>query len=247
MDSGQKPSWLTAAVTAVQELCAQSVRDRSSDRLRQVGPAYAATERGRGWFKIVLRRPLDLDRAEAVFLTIGGGRGTRYSVFETFSDQGLLYVRVMECAPTENVVLCIQQSTSGTLVESLVEHLRQLSPSPLTSAFATGRLSPVPPARDHGLNAEQNQAVSVCCAGGLHAIWGPPGTGKTRVIAHALRSLRAAGKSVLLVSGTNVAVDNALERAAELVTDLRAGQFVRVGAPTVRLFHPPDGRALVTA
>ncbi|MEU6721337.1 AAA domain-containing protein [Nonomuraea sp. NPDC046802] len=244
MDSGQKPSWLTAAVTAAQELCARNAQPRSSDWPRQVGPAYAATERDRGWFKVVLRQPLDMDRAEAVFLTCGQGPNTRYSVFETFSDQGLLYVRVMESAPTKDMVLCVQQSTSGTLVESLVKQLRELSPSPLTSAFATARLSPVPPVREHGLNAEQNQAVSACCAAGLHAIWGPPGTGKTRVIAHTLRALRAAGKSVLLVSGTNVAVDNALQRAAELVTDLRAGQFVRVGAPTVRAVADDERLAL---
>ncbi|MFI7611413.1 AAA domain-containing protein [Nonomuraea terrae] len=244
MDSGQKPSWLTAAVTAVQELWASCAEDRPSDRPRQVGPAYAATGRDRGWFTVVLRQPLDLDKAEAVFLTSGQGHATRYSVFETFSDQGLLYLRVMESAPTENMVLCVQQAASSTLVRSLTEHLRELSPSPLTSAFATGRLSPMPPTREHGLNAEQNQAVSACCAAGLHAIWGPPGTGKTRVIAHALRALRAAGKSVLLVSGTNVAVDNALQRAAELATDLLPGQFVRVGAPTVRAVAEDERLAL---
>ncbi|MGA5759475.1 AAA domain-containing protein [Nonomuraea bangladeshensis] len=185
-----------------------------------------------------------MDRIDAVFLACGQGPNTRYSVFEIFSDQGLLYVRVMESAPTQDMVLYVQQSASATLAQSLVEQLRELPPSSLTSAFATARLSPMPPVRQHGLNAEQNQAVAACCAAGLHAIWGPPGTGKTRVVAHALRALRKAGKSVLLVSGTNVAVDNALQRAAELVTDLRAGQFVRVGAPTVRAVADDERLAL---
>nr|WP_240974233.1 AAA domain-containing protein [Nonomuraea sp. FMUSA5-5] len=191
-----------------------------------------------------MRTPVDLDKAESLYLADGQGRGVRYSVFETFSDKGLLYVRVMESARAENLVLWIQQRASGALLQSLGEQLRSLRPSPLTTAFAAGRLSPLPTPGRHGLNDEQDQAVSACIAKGLHAIWGPPGTGKTRVIAHALRALRSSGTSALLVSGTNIAVDNALERAAELIPDLRAGEFVRVGVPVVQAVADDDRLAL---
>jgi hypothetical protein len=56
------------------------------------------------------------------------------------------------------------------------------------------------------------------------------GTGKTRVIAEALRSLMASGKSALLVSGTNIAVDNAFARAVAGIKP-RPGEMIRAGNP----------------
>jgi hypothetical protein len=234
MDSKDRPFWLTTAIAAAQALCPAGTQGRRPRPPWPVGRAYPAAERGRGWFQVALRKPLDLDKAESLYLADGHGQGVRFSVFETFSDKGLLYIRVMESVQVEDGVLWFRQRESGTLVESLAEQLRGLSPSALTTALAAGRLSPLPSVERHGLNDEQDLAVSACTAPGLHAVWGPPGTGKTRVIAHALRTLRESGNSVLLVSGTNVAVDNALERAAELISGLRAGEFVRVGIPTVR-------------
>src|SRR4029453_7642231 len=58
----------------------------------------------------------------------------------------------------------------------------------------------------------------------------PPGTGKTTVTAAAIAQLVREGHSVLLVSNTNVAVDNAIQRAAEEVQPPQ-GQLLRVGRP----------------
>ncbi|GAA4260410.1 hypothetical protein GCM10022255_088960 [Dactylosporangium darangshiense] len=61
-------------------------------------------------------------------------------------------------------------------------------------------------------------------------MWGPPGTGKTRVLSEAINALAQAGKRVLLVSSTNIAVDNAL--AGVLRHRGHApGDLVRVGTP----------------
>jgi hypothetical protein len=59
-------------------------------------------------------------------------------------------------------------------------------------------------------------------------VWGPPGTGKTRVLARAIEDLVAQGKRVLLVSTANVAVDNALLSVINN-TKLPAGSVLRVG------------------
>ena len=56
----------------------------------------------------------------------------------------------------------------------------------------------------------QENAYRACLGKGLFLVWGPPGTGKTRVLRSAIGDLLATGKRVLLVSGTNIAVDNAL-------------------------------------
>jgi hypothetical protein len=80
------------------------------------------------------------------------------------------------------------------------------------------------------LNADQGRARAACLAPGVQLVWGPPGTGKTRLIAAALQDLIGRGQSVLLVSGTPEAVDDALGRA---VTDLdpAPGVMLRVGTP----------------
>ena len=54
----------------------------------------------------------------------------------------------------------------------------------------------------------------------FQAIEGPPGTGKTMVIAAAVCEAVRRGQRVLIVSHTNVAVDNALERIMSIDGDL---------------------------
>ncbi|MEO3746257.1 AAA domain-containing protein [Plantactinospora sp. B5E13] len=63
---------------------------------------------------------------------------------------------------------------------------------------------------------------------------GPPGTGKTRVLTEAIDTLVRDGKRVLLVSATNIAVDNALLGAVKSQRH-RRGELLRVGPP-----HHPD-------
>ena len=83
------------------------------------------------------------------------------------------------------------------------------------------------------LNAEQSRARASCRAPGVHLVWGPPGTGKTKVIALALQDIIASGKSALLVSATNIAVDNALAKAAAAIKP-GPGVMVRAGTSHLR-------------
>ncbi|GII19973.1 AAA domain-containing protein [Planomonospora parontospora] len=151
-------------------------------------------------------------------------------------DGPILRVRVIEEAPAKGLFLWVRRAAAGQLLEALVTGLAGLKLTPLTEAFAQGRLSPVPPdpGTPTGRNPEQRRARAACCAPGLHVVWGPPGTGKTAVIVDALGHLVAQGKSVLLVSGTNVAVDNALHRAARDL-DPTPGALLRIGTP-----HMPE-------
>ena len=77
----------------------------------------------------------------------------------------------------------------------------------------------VDPADLVGLNEAQCDAVRRALGTTTTFIWGPPGTGKTTTVAHVVAAHYRAGRSVLLVSNTNVAVDTALERIAELLAD----------------------------
>lgn len=64
-------------------------------------------------------------------------------------------------------------------------------------------------------------------------IWGPPGTGKTIVIAILTKMFVENGNSVLVTSNTNIAVDNVFEKYIELFkntsADLQNGKIIRFG------------------
>jgi predicted RNA-binding protein with TRAM domain/DNA polymerase III delta prime subunit len=87
---------------------------------------------------------------------------------------------------------------------------------------------------DGNLTNSQRNAVSHCLrldqTNPFFLIHGPPGTGKTTVIAEIVRHLRNQGKNVLITSHTNVAVDNAMERLLSDYTSSELGsKIVRLG------------------
>jgi AAA domain len=88
------------------------------------------------------------------------------------------------------------------------------------------------------LNASQRAAVQLCSDSDLSFVWGPPGTGKTTTLAHIVSELLAQGLRVLVLSTTNAALDQALEKIAadpEMGEAIHAGNVVRIGrsdAPT---------------
>ncbi|MCM2387176.1 AAA domain-containing protein, partial [Streptomyces albipurpureus] len=89
--------------------------------------------------------------------------------------------------------------------------------------------APDPP----GFHPAQGDAHRACLGTGVHLVWGPPGTGKTTVLKRSIGDLIARGDRVLLVSATNIAVDNAL---LGVVKEHRhaPGDIVRVGTPQLR-------------
>ncbi len=83
------------------------------------------------------------------------------------------------------------------------------------------------------LSAEQYQAVQSASGQDVLFLWGPPGTGKTKTLASIVLSHYKAGRRVLLVSNTNLAVDELLHRFCQLLDDdagLKSGHILRIGA-----------------
>jgi len=83
------------------------------------------------------------------------------------------------------------------------------------------------------LNDEQHAAVRSALGRDTTFVWGPPGTGKTYTIGAIGRELHRRGRSVLVVSHTNIAVDQALEKIAKDLEPgvLERGEVIRVGTP----------------
>jgi len=81
-------------------------------------------------------------------------------------------------------------------------------------------------------NEGQTEAIATALGSDVTYIWGPPGTGKTTVLARIVRGFYDQGLSVLIVSNTNIAVDMALVKVVELFegeAESRRGVFLRHG------------------
>lgn len=121
--------------------------------------------------------------------------------------------------------------------------------SPLTTAIFHPKSNgacklPLPalPALDD-LTDEQRTVLEQACASEITFVWGPPGTGKTYVIAHLIAVLLERGERVLMTSHTHAAVDQSIYETVKPAgstsagplanTDLvRDGKVVRIGRVT---------------
>ncbi len=134
------------------------------------------------------------------------------------------------------------------LLEALDRRLEQIlaNPSSFQSRLAlksfdpTAKPAQVPyggpmePPAGFALNQGQNKAFTRGLSSDLLFIWGPPGTGKTKVIGAITASCVRAGRRVLITSNTNAAVDQALDKVLEGLNDPPEGTAVRFGTPSVQ-------------
>ena len=130
------------------------------------------------------------------------------------------------------------QSNLAQLMRRLIERIEQKAevPNVVGDRILEGPVSGEPAKLDltrYDLNREQQKAVSLSMGYNACFIEGPPGTGKTRTIGSIGAEMFFAGRSMLLVSHTNVAVDQALLRISDLVpaAALEEGLVIRVGDP----------------
>lgn len=68
--------------------------------------------------------------------------------------------------------------------------------------------------RDYSPDEQQKQAIAKSLLRDITYIWGPPGTGKTRTLSAIAEIMLKKDLTVLILSHTNVAVDNAIEKIA---------------------------------
>ena len=132
------------------------------------------------------------------------------------------------------------QSNLAHLMRKLIERLeamRDLVNDPGDRILA---LTPVEGSReriiDPALNDKQREAVESTLGRDTTFIWGPPGTGKTKTIGAIGGHMVERDASVLVVSHTNTAVDQALLQIAQRARDIdpeliTSGKILRVGEP----------------
>ena len=94
-----------------------------------------------------------------------------------------------------------------------------------------------PPSKSGPLNKYQLSALQLALGNSVSFIWGPPGTGKTQTIASIIEGFMSQGKSVLLLSHTNKATDEALAKTVKHLgndnSDYQEGKIIRFGEITL--------------
>lgn len=212
---------------------------READRHVRIGDVHAL---GDGWYALPTHETrIEPDDLGDMRLATRGGpgdpQGRSFTVMGWQVETQRIRLQVAAHAPQSGLSLWAMRRPRDFLLKSLLESVQQINAQGLADRLAHGRVDPVAPfdstACDRVFKGGQAQAYLACTSPGLRLVWGPPGTGKTRVLTRALSDLALRGKRVLLVSGTNVAVDNALEGALKDRTGLPAGLMVRVGTPVL--------------
>jgi superfamily I DNA and/or RNA helicase len=112
-----------------------------------------------------------------------------------------------------------------------------IEPGFLTSEVYSFDLSGITPPP----NDEQKKAIECSLSQEVTFVWGPPGTGKTKTLSVILELLVKSGKTVLLTSNTNLAVDEVLEKYLinseknefkdEIRSQIDIGKIIRLGSP----------------
>ena len=239
MTEVSRPAWLTELIAVERQLSEVGSRNNGLSEHgepKRLGRANRDLESDPGWFWVDLgcqaaESDQESDQIETAFLAPAeGARKRRFQVMEAVRDGSVLRVRVASHAPADGLFLWLPRP--GALLEkALLDGLSKIRRFDLVDRFGQGRADPVPAAEPSaGLNADQARGRAACLAPGVQLVWGPPGTGKTTLIAAALRDLIGLGKSVLLVSSTDVAVDDALRQAADDI-DPAPGVMIRAGTP----------------
>lgn len=125
------------------------------------------------------------------------------------------------------------QSKLGSKIFGLESFRRGMLPSPLSPAIFKPDVS-------------QAQAMRMALGSEVTYIVGPPGTGKTVTLAALALNHLQAGQTVLMAAHTNIAVDNAilkladLSKKAGLSSKLSEGAAIRVGVPEHPDLHKPE-------
>lgn len=223
------PGWRDEVCTALDFWLEQEGGSDRTGRPRNLGPARP--ESTRGWFAVDLRSSsVDVEQLDSLILAGPDSPDPSHAVLDATVEGPLLRVKVADFVDLADAHVWQRKQPSGFLVRRLRDGIA--GAGGMANDLAAGRTAAAPRSGRGvaGFTDAQQQAYESCLAPGVRLVWGPPGTGKTRVLVEAIGALLKdrQGSRVLLVSATNIAVDNALLGVVGTLQPAR-GLVVRAG------------------
>ena len=122
---------------------------------------------------------------------------------------------------------------SWQLVEALVERIDELSAVTNPIAFELACKGSLQIDQRKSIGLGQDLALKKATTQPITFVWGPPGTGKTTTLAKIALEHILNGNRVLMVSYSNVSVDGAVLKIANM-SDQEPGQIIRYGYPRIK-------------
>lgn len=190
-------------------------------------------------YRIILASPPSFNPDQPLTFTVARTRDTIKATIVSQDDEGI----VVHCeAPLPEDARLVKLGFDPTFIlRALDDFLKHRLPDPptLTESLLeqkipslTAKDEPwVEATRQHqALNTAQRRAVAMLAATPIQLLWGPPGTGKTHTLAHAVAQAISFGWSVLVVAPTNAALDALVASTGRLLSNPSA--LYRSGATT---------------
>jgi hypothetical protein len=219
--------------TALREEIDAAKRSASAAAVELISGRRVGLRAGAAQYQFLVESPLNLPDDSPADLLVPGQPGRIEATIVSVS--GLTVLVSVPVDLGEFIGRARMQTDLTFLLRTLIGRIEDFSESPnpagarlLGQAEAFGESEPF----EHPtLNAEQRQAVGSALGRDVTFVWGPPGTGKTLTLGTLASELHRRERSVLLVSHTNAAVDQALLRVADVTgeDELKRGLVLRLG------------------
>lgn len=198
---------------------------------------------GAGRYLYRFDQPKKLPLGPDSSITLAYADSTVEASFVRHSGASLVIALNQDCGPAiPGATLAVQ---SGDLPLLLARRLREAASgsSGLNTAMAERLFSHSSLNRDpafaqlnapEGLSAEQRAAVEGISTREISFLWGPPGTGKSAVLAATVHKFYSENRRVLLVTHTNQALDSVLEAVCQRISgraklSIPEGTILRIG------------------